>query len=160
MQNTNKDQYLGIPALGQLESEHIECNAILAGSITDFGYVVGRLKTGATDTISLVSNANTIPIGISCPTITINPKNVPVSVHVYLFRNKQAVAIRTSDATVTYGGDVFVDNVGMATQTVTSGWKIGICADPNVRNDGLGFAQGGFAYMLVEMRDPIFAGGA
>jgi len=48
----------------------------------------------------------------------------------------------------------------MATQTVSSGWKIGTCASTAVQTNGVGYKYDGLSYILVEMQDLEWVGGA
>lgn len=152
------EQFLGHCPKGQLEDRHIEVWNISAGQVVEYGIVVGILKTNEYIILTADGTKNMTPIGITHSTFIVADGGTR-SVNVMRFRNKQAIAVKTSDATVTYGSPVFVDSHGMATQTVTSGWKIGYCASTAVQTNGVGFIDSGLSYILVEMQDVEFIGG-
>jgi len=153
------EQLLGHCPKGQLESRHIELFNISASSVNEYGIVVGVLPPYDRELLVANGSKNIVPVGITHSTLRMY-EAVFTSINIMLFRNKQAIAVKTSDSTVTYGNPVFVDSNGMATQTVSSGWKIGICGSTAVQTNGVGYKYDGLSYILVEMQDLEWVGGA
>lgn len=142
---------LGTCPVGQLEGRHIENKAISAGSVIDYGVIVGDIQGTPPDSMKMFNNS-IYPYGISCPDITIDENKIPVCTNVFLFRNNQAVAVRTDDESSTMHAPVFASDLGLATQSVDAGYKIGVCVS-EVMSDGIGFSESGLSYMLVELCD-------
>lgn len=122
---------LGTCPSGQLEGRHIKSYGVNANSVNNWGMPVG-IVVNTPEVIRTVTGRNEIPQGISCPSACrdIKNKSVIVLMNVFLSRNRQAVAVRTTDTTVTLGDPVFIGNDGMLTTTVTTGWKMGSVASP------------------------------
>lgn len=150
---------LGSCPKGQLEGRHIEnmhIEYIGENTFKEFGHVVGYKKGQPFMSMSLVGSDDTvIPYGISCSTLTVDEWGKPVCTNVFLFRNREAVAILTNDVSITIGGDVFVMSGGTATQTVSTGWRIGR-SKSLVEINGVGRTATGLHYILVELAEPTF----
>lgn len=148
--------YLGSCPVGQLESDHIETHAVIANSVNDYGLIVGKNKDGSAGVKPMTSSI-LMPIGISCPTcIRMLDSTGIACINVFLFRNRQAVPVQTSDAEIEIGKAVFIDSAGLATQTLTSGWRIGVATGLlstkylNINNNA------GTSAFLLELSDPVF----
>lgn len=155
--------WLGSCPIGQIECFHIETQAVIANSVTDFGLIVGRdkLSEGLTsNAMRLVNNSNVYPTGVSCGAYipTMDGKAI-ACMNNFLFRNRNVVAVQTSDETIEVGKSVFVDAFGLATQTVTSGWRIGLAYTP-VRFNSIDInSEVGKPYFLLEIDNPMFLEG-
>lgn len=152
--------WLGSCPVGQIETFHIEAQAVIANSVTDFGLVVGRDKVGAANAMRIVNSANIYPTGVSCSGFVRAIDNKAITcMNNFLFRNKNIVAVQSTDESVEIGKAVFIDAYGFATQTVTSGWRIGLAYSP-IRFNGINInGEIGSPYFLLEMADPVFIGG-
>lgn len=154
--------WLGSCPIGQIENFHIETQAVIANSVTDFGFIVGRDKNGNFQNAMRIVNSDAIyPTGVSCGGYirTLDRKGI-ACMNNFLFRNKNLVAVQTTDTTIQVGDPVFIDQYGLATQTVTSGWRIGL-AYTGIRNNGINLNQEvDIPNFLLEMADPVFIGGA
>lgn len=152
--------WLGSCPVGQIETFHIEAQAVIANSVTDFGLVVGRDKVGAANAMRIVNSANIYPTGVSCSGFVRAIDNKAITcMNNFLFRNKNIVAVQSTDESVEIGKAVFIDAYGFATQTVTSGWRIGLAYSP-IRFNGINInGEIGSPYFLLEMADPVLIGG-
>lgn len=153
--------WLGSCPIGQIENFHIEAQGVIANSVTDFGLIVGRDKSTGTNAMRIVNSANIYPTGVSCGgfVMSIDRKKAIACMNNFLFRNKNLVAVQSTDEMIEIGKAVFIDAYGFATQTVTSGWRIGLAYSP-IRFNGINInGEIGSPYFLLEMADPIFTGG-
>lgn len=149
---------LGTCPVGQLQGRHIENKAISAGSVVDYGLIVGDLEGVRPDSMSPFTEG-IYPYGISRADIAVDENKVPVCTNVFLFRNNQAVAVKTEDASVVIHSPIFATELGLATQTVAAGYEIGVCVS-DVMSDGIGFSESGLSYVLVELYDtPVLVSG-
>jgi hypothetical protein len=152
--------WLGSCPIGQIENFHIEAQAVIANSVADFGLIVGRDKYTGTNAMRIVNSANIYPTGVSCGGFVMSIDGKAIAcMNNFLFRNKNLVAVQSTDESIEIGKAVFIDQYGFATQTVTSGWRIGLAYSP-IRFNGLNInGEIGAPYFLLEMADPMFIGG-
>jgi len=144
---------------GQLEGRHIKSYVVTSNSVNDWGFAVG-ISEVFPDLIRIITGRSVMPIGISAPSICKTMDGTAIAtMNVFLSRNRQAVAVQTSDTVVALGDPVFVDDNGELTTTVTQGWKMGTVASL-ISNDFCDIngntGKNGF---LLELSDIEWVGG-
>lgn len=132
----------------------------LSTAVTDYGLVVGKIPPYTDHVVGRADGTQSIvPVGVTHSTlIKCHTTGVFISANIALFTNKDVIAIKTSDTAATYGGPVFVSSLGMATQTVDYGWKIGICRSYEVGLNGIGYGAHRMnqSYLIVELQDVVY----